>query len=77
MKQKWEYDPRTDTYLFGTENDGAGIFVDDTIPESNPEGCWTGNVVVQQSGIMIGYFFSMEAAMEEAEKIWEKLHQDA
>jgi hypothetical protein len=41
----WHYDNKTESYVFGTANDGGGVFID--------TGKWYGNSVVKDNSLIV------------------------
>ena len=60
----WQYDPRDDSWKFGTEMNGGGVFRYDIE--------WSGNAVNDGEILMCGYFKTKEAAMADVESEWRK-----
>lgn len=54
----WTYDEQSETWLYGTETVGAGVFQD--------EKGWEANVCNSFQGLLLGPYLTKERAMEEA-----------
>ena len=66
----WRYDERTETYVFGSENDGAGVLLDNDK--------WFSNVVHPLSMIIfnLGPFESQEIAQKAAIEEYERISRE-
>lgn len=51
----WEWEPRSETWLFGKPNNGIGIYKEN--------GLWYGNLIKPNGGIMFGPWATAEEGM--------------
>lgn len=65
-KDNWYYDHQTDSYLFGENKNGCGVFIEN--------GKWTGNANVGDVIINIGEFDIFENAQNKAIRLWKKMN---
>lgn len=71
MSNKWEYNSELDAFLWGTVNDGCGVFKDN--------GAWEANVIIKEDTnniYNIGSFASEEIAKKEALKEYKRLKKN-
>lgn len=72
MSMNWQYDPKSETYLFGTQKHGCGAYAE---PSGDPRTAknWFANVSAFGQIINHGPFPSLDKAKEWAEKELERL----